>query len=578
MFQSLNIRARIWLIVVSSIFAIIALSATLLLQARGMFIQQLEQGAINQVQMLHDYMRGLHQRVVAGEISETEGKRLGRFAIMNTQANERNYMLLYHRIGELLAHPARNTERPLDTEAQVRASLAALEMPQAERMATRGLPTRDPVMPEIILDTVGSSYTGFFEYLYYPTEGFGTRVLATLDDEYAHPDAEVRRAYSELFEPWGWVIVNGLFVDDVNAAFLRWAGRSAVIVLVILLALAASAFFLSRSITRPLLRSRDYMIDIAEGSGDLSKRLAEDGNDELSELGRAFNTFVGKLARIIRQVLDTNEAIAGKSNSFAQMIERTAQRSASQLAETEMLASSTTELSSSLSDVAESASTSVDAAREATAAAEEATNAVSLTNQSVNQLSDSLSSIQQKVHEMSSHNQKVNTVLDVIRGIAEQTNLLALNAAIEAARAGEQGRGFAVVADEVRSLAQKTQDSTKEINSIIQQLEINTASIVHSMDEGVSMSRRCADTANTANSLLSSVLHSVALIAERNRNIAVAVHQQSEVTEGIARSSVKFAGDGRLNSEDFVSCKLHHDEVRLLVHSLDELMKQFRLG
>ncbi|MDP2128030.1 MAG: methyl-accepting chemotaxis protein [Pseudohongiella sp.] len=578
MFDALNIRARVWLIVIVSIVAIMGLSVTLLLQARGMFIAQLEQGAINQVQMMHDYMRGLHQRVVAGEISETEGKRLGRFAIMNTQANERNYMLLYHRIGELLAHPARNTERPLDSEAQVRASLAALEMPQAERMASRGLPTRDPVMPEIILNTVGSSYTGFFEYLYYPTEGFGTRILATMDDEYAHPDAEVRRAYAEHFEPWGWVIVNGLFVDDVNAAFMRWAGRSASIVATILLVLAASAFYLSRSITRPLLRSRDYMIDIAEGSGDLSKRLSEDGHDELSELGRAFNTFVSKLSRIIRQVLETNEDISNKSNSFAQMIERTAQRSSGQMAETEMLASSTTELSSSLSDVAESASTSVDAAREATAAAEKATDAVSRTNLSVSQLSDSLSSIQLKVHEMSSHNQKVNTVLDVIRGIAEQTNLRALNAAIEAARAGEQGRGFAVVADEVRSLAQKTQDSTKEINAIIQQLESNTATIVNSMDEGVAMSRNCADTANIANTLLSSVLQSIALISERNRNIAVAVQQQSEVTEGIARSSVKIAGDGRLNSEDFVSCKLHHDEVRMLVNSLDELMRQFRLG
>jgi methyl-accepting chemotaxis protein len=578
MFEALNIRARVWLIVTVSIVAITGLSITLLLQARGMFIAQLEQGAINQVQMMHDYMRGVHQRVVAGEISETEGKRLGRFAIMNTQANERNYMLLYHRIGELLAHPARNTERPLDTEAQVRASLAALEMPQAQRMASRGLPTRDPVMPEIILNTVGSSYTGFFEYLYYPTEGFGTRVLATMNDAYAHPDAEVRRAYAEHFEPWGWVIVNGLFVDDVNAAFMNWAARSASIVAVILLLLAASAFYLSRSITRPLLRSRDYMIDIAEGSGDLSKRLSEDGHDELSELGRAFNTFVSKLSRIIRQVLETNEDISNKSGSFAQMIERTAQRSSGQMAETEMLASSTTELSSSLSDVAESASTSVDAAREATEAAEKATDAVSRTNLSVSQLSDSLSSIQLKVHEMSSHNQKVNTVLDVIRGIAEQTNLLALNAAIEAARAGEQGRGFAVVADEVRSLAQKTQDSTKEINAIIQQLESNTATIVNSMDEGVAMSRNCADTANTANTLLSSVLQSIALISERNRTIAVAVQQQSEVTEGIARSSVTIAGDGRLNSEDFVRCKLHHDEVRMLVNSLDELMRQFRLG
>lgn len=577
MFQFLNIRARIWLIVASSILAIVCLSATLLMQARSMFIEQLEQGAINQVQMIHDYMRALHERVAAGEISETEGKRLGRFAIMNTQANERNYMILYHRIGELLAHPARNTERPLDTEQQVRASLATLEMPQAQRMATRGLPTRDPVMPEIILDTVGSSYTGFFEYLYYPTEGFATRVLSTMNDEYAHPDAEVRSAYAELFEPWGWVIVNGLFVDDVNAAFFSWAARSAAIIAVILLLLAGGAFFLSRSITRPLMRSRDYMIDIAEGSGDLSKRLAADGHDELSELGGAFNTFVIKLAGIIRQVLETNEDISNKSTSFAQMIERTAERSASQMAETEMLASSTTELSSSLSDVAESASTSVDAARDATSSAEEATSAVSLTNESIIQLSDSLSSIQLKVHEMSSHNQKVNKVLEVIRGIAEQTNLLALNAAIEAARAGEMGRGFAVVADEVRNLAQRTQQSTEEIHNMISKLQTNTQTVVGVINESSRHSQASVDQVNQAGAALEQIAQSMQQLVALNASIASATTQQSTVVEDVNRNVTEAAELARETTDGARETAQAGQHLASLGRQIDELVRRFRI-
>jgi methyl-accepting chemotaxis protein len=169
-------------------------------------------------------------------------------------------------------------------------------------------------------------------------------------------------------------------------------------------------------------------------------------------------------------------------------------------------------------------------------------------------------------------------VLEVIQGIAEQTNLLALNAAIEAARAGEQGRGFAVVADEVRSLAQKTQASTHEINTIIQNLQDNTAQIVTAMDGGVSLSKECVGTANSANELLQSVLGSVALITERSRDIASAVTQQSEVTDGIAKSSVKIAGDGRLNTDDYLECQQYQREINEMLRSLDELMSQFKLG
>lgn len=179
---------------------------------------------------------------------------------------------------------------------------------------------------------------------------------------------------------------------------------------------------------------------------------------------------------------------------------------------------------------------------------------------------------------MRDHNKKVHLVLEVIRSIAEQTNLLALNAAIEAARAGDQGRGFAVVAEEVRSLAQKNQSSTLEINTIIQTLQENTMQIVSAMDQGVSLSRECVGSANSANQLLELVLASVSLIAERSRDIAAAVKQQSEVTEDIAKSSVKFAANGRLNTVDYLQCKLYHSEINQLLNSLDGLVNQFKLG
>jgi methyl-accepting chemotaxis protein len=578
MFSTLTIRKKVWLLVAFSVIALVGVSATLLSQARERFMGQLEQGSVNQVQMVVGLLEGLQAQVRAGELTDSEAKARGRFIINNTAVSERNYLLLYHELGQILAHPFRGVDSALDTEAQVRQALRDAATTEEERLENNGYRDPSPTMPEIISSFTGPGLTGFAEYAYYPEAEFGYHVLTYTDHPLAHPESEVRRVYAERFEPWDWVVIHGLFEDDVNAEFMDWAFNAALLVLVILVILFAGAFYLSRSITGPLLRTRDYMEDIAQGSGDLSRRLDADGRDELSQLGAGFNTFVGKLSDIIRQVLNTNAEVTKKSEQFSEMINRTSQRSSSQLDETEMLASSTTELSSSLSDVASGAQSSVGAASEAKTATEKATDAVSRTNESVQLLADSLKSIQQKVHDMSTHNEKVNTVLDVIRGIAEQTNLLALNAAIEAARAGEQGRGFAVVADEVRSLAQKTQDSTQEINTIIQELENNTSLIVRSMDDGVRMSGDCQETASSANNLLSSVLESVALITERSEEIASSVKQQSDVTDEIAKSSVKIAGDGRLNVEDYQKCQEYHEEVRHLLTSLDQLVGQFKLG
>lgn len=577
MLSNLTIRSKIWIIVSMSIIAILGLSLTLLMQARGKFIDQLEQGSVNQVGMVHDYFEGLYEQVQAGTLGESEAKRRALEMVNNTVVNPRNYILIYHKQGLLVGHPIIGTSVVYNDE-EVAASLRRSALTDEQRLENVGYRDPSPTMPEIINRYTGNSYTGFSQYLYAPEVEFGYHTLTHVDHPLADPSAELKMVYTELFDPWNWIIINGIYQDDVMADFIAWATQSGVVIVLILALLSALALIMTKSIIAPLSQANLYMKDIAEGSGDLSRRLNQSGKDELSELGRGFNTFVGKLNGIIRQVLETNREVTDKSSQFSVMIARTAQRSNAQLTETEMLASSTTELSSSLSDVADGAQASVDAASEANGATQKATMAVSKTRASVEELSGSLSAIQEKVHDMRNHNEKVNSVLEVIKGIAEQTNLLALNAAIEAARAGEQGRGFAVVADEVRSLAQKTQASTQEINVIIENLQANTSDIVSAMDNGVNLSRDCVGEANSANELLDSVLESVELISNRNRDIASAVQQQSDVTDEIAKSSVKIAGDGKLNADDYQECEQYHKDIDVLLVSLTELVSQFKLG
>ncbi|MDT8428551.1 MAG: methyl-accepting chemotaxis protein [Pseudomonadales bacterium] len=580
MITNLTIRAKVWIVVGLSVLAILGLSISLLLQARVQFMDQLRDGSRNQVQMIIDQLEALHVLVQDGLITEQEAKARGRFLVNNTVVDERNYILLYHRHGLLLAHPFRGVDLATGSDAEILATVRAQagNLTEAQRLEQSGYREPAPSMTEIISRYTGDSYTGFSEYMYTPEASFGYRLLTYADDPLADPQAELKTVYSELFAPWGWVVINGMYEDDVEANFFNWALQSALIILLILFVLCCSAYLMTRSIIQPLLKANAYMDDIAEGSGDLSQRLDESGEDELSQLGKGFNTFVDKLSSMIRQVLLTNTEVTQKAEQFSAMITRTSQRSTAQLTETEMLASSTTELSSSLSDVAEGAQASVDAAANANGATEKAARAVADTRSSVEELSSSLGVIQQKVHDMRVHNEKVNSVLDVIRGIADQTNLLALNAAIEAARAGDQGRGFAVVADEVRSLAQKTQASTQEINGIIENLQGNTSEIVTAMDTGVGLSKDCVIAANSANELLNSVFESVSLIADRNRTIASSVQQQSEVTDEIAKSSVKIASDGRLNTDDYKKCLQYHDDIKNLLSSLDDLLHQFKLG
>ncbi len=578
MLQNITIKKKIWFLVVLSLVGLLGISISLLWQTRIKFIEQRKAAGVEQVKMAVAYLDYMQQKVATGELSLQEAQAKGRELINHSSINKSNYLYVYHANGGLVAHAILGTDRPTATAEDLKAIQPTTNnLSREELMEQSGYPTPSPSMPDIIAKANDGSLTGFAEYAYHRETVFGYRTLSYWGDPYAHPDADHKLLYGELYPPWNWIVLRGIFIEDVESDFRAWVLSIAFFCLFIIVGLACSAWAINRSISRPLVKVMDFMSDIAEGSGDLTHRLKTSGRNELSQLGSGFNTFVTKIEQIIRSVLQTNSTITDKSGQLSGMVERSAERSKAQLAETEMLASSTTELSASLNDVARSAQQSAESAREANQATAEATSALASTCHTVQELADTLVEIQQKAHDMKSHTQKVNSVIEVIRGIAEQTNLLALNAAIEAARAGEQGRGFAVVADEVRNLAQKTQASTMEINDIIDQLQSNTDQVVSAMDKGVARSGDSVNTASNANNLLQTAIAAVEAILTRNEEIAHSVEQQSQVTEEIANSSVKIAGDGKLNAEDYDSCLQLNREVNDNLNSLKQLLGQFKL-
>jgi methyl-accepting chemotaxis protein len=291
-----------------------------------------------------------------------------------------------------------------------------------------------------------------------------------------------------------------------------------------------------RGIKRSLTDVLTSLRDIAEENGDLTVRLHSRSNDEIGQLVYWFNSFMGKLQQVIARVVETSEPLnelAGNLNQMAETANQTIdlQRNASVRAK-----SAINEISNNVSDVADSATLAAKAASEANRTASTGHEIVAQTVSSIQKLATNVLHVQEVIHQLESDSSKVGNVLDVIRSIAEQTNLLALNAAIEAARAGEQGRGFAVVADEVRTLASRTQESTLEIQETIGKLQQAAKSAVQVMQESATQAQVSVEKANNAGDSLQAINQSISNINQMNEKIAQATHIQARVVQEVVQT------------------------------------------
>jgi methyl-accepting chemotaxis protein len=293
---------------------------------------------------------------------------------------------------------------------------------------------------------------------------------------------------------------------------------------------------LAVSVTRPIRRVSAMLEDIANGEGDLTRRLSAERRDEMGALVGWFNRFLDKLQPIIAEVsqsvLDTRTT-ADQSSSIATQTSSGMQR---QLREVEQVATAAHEMSATSQDVARNASMAATAARNGDIAARSCKDTIETAAHSIQLLADHMNGAMNGVRQLADSSEKIGSVLDVIRTIAQQTNLLALNAAIEAARAGETGRGFAVVADEVRHLAQRTQDSVSEIQGVIESLQNGTREVVNAMQSQHRQADASAAQALEAVSALVHVSQNIEIMTDMNLQIASAAEEQSAVTEEVNRN------------------------------------------
>ncbi|MCL1048179.1 methyl-accepting chemotaxis protein [Shewanella abyssi] len=341
---------------------------------------------------------------------------------------------------------------------------------------------------------------------------------------------------ARYYPAWNWTLITGSFKSEITAVMYSIAIDYLVIMLMISIPIFTFFIVLNLSITTPLKAAIAAMKDIAQGEGDLTKRLPTKGKDEVAELAEAFNLFVIKIADTVAQLQPLGKNLDDDASRLLNAVEESNSSVDHLHQETSSVATAINEMLSTTQEMATNTSQAADAANSVKQQAQLSMEKMDNTLDNTQRLVEELKTSERITHDLGTSSQQIGSILDVIRGIADQTNLLALNAAIEAARAGAHGRGFAVVADEVRALANRTQDSTNEIQKIITEIQTGVSSVVSSNERTQQQSVQVQSQAKGVGDSLGEILALIAHISDMNTQLVSATEEQSLVTEEINRN------------------------------------------
>ncbi|GIU47058.1 methyl-accepting chemotaxis protein [Shewanella algidipiscicola] len=382
---------------------------------------------------------------------------------------------------------------------------------------------------------------------------------------------------ASAFTPWGWTLVTNAYMSDVNDTTISVMYDYLAIMLLISVPIFAFFLVLNHSISAPLTQAIDAMNDIAQGEGDLTKRLPTTGNDEVVALAKAFNVFVGKINHMVAELQPVGHHLNQDADRLLNAVSESNASVDHLHQETSNVATAINQMLSTTQEMASNTQQAADAANSVKRQALDSKTQMDSTVNNTHKLVEELRSAEVITEHLGVSSKQIGNILEVIRGIADQTNLLALNAAIEAARAGTHGRGFAVVADEVRALANRTQDSTNEIQKIVTDIQTGVASVIASNNQNQGQSEQLQTQAQAVGDSLNAILELIAHISDMNTQLASATEEQSLVTEEINRNVCSITELSEVSVKANESNRLAAESLKQISQTSTQILGQFKV-
>ncbi|ARU58908.1 methyl-accepting chemotaxis sensory transducer with Cache sensor [Oleiphilus messinensis] len=540
MLNNLSIRARLMWLVGFSLIGLVFVQLYSASELRGQLLEQRQ----NRLIQLTDIAKSLVQEYYrqASELGEAEAKRQALKAVQDLRYGDNQYFWINDRDLNLLMHPVKpqivgkNMSNTQDASGQYHWKVMQKAVNSLDK-------------------------AGFVHYDWKPSPN--------------SKESFAKLSYVNLFGPWDWVIGTGVHISDINDAFYASVMRMIFVSGGIIVLLFLLAIVISSSILNPL--GEVIRVLRKQTEGDFSARIDVQGRDECAELASALNAMASHQQAVLAEISNTCTVLSTSIASLNGISTTNKEGADLQFMEIDQLSTAVNEMSASIQEIAGTTRQAMDASEQTESVAQRGMQSVNASRDSIVKLSNEVNSGTETIQQLKANADKISSIVSVIEGISEQTNLLALNAAIEAARAGEAGRGFAVVADEVRGLASRTQDSTVEIQQMITQLQQGVESAVASMELSRSEAESTLTASGSVSEDFSEISGQVSFLKDINTSTASATEQQSSVAEQINQSLLRIREISETAVETSSQLQSDAEKVTGVIDGLQSLASTIRV-
>ena len=536
--MSFTIKRKVYFFVIFSLLAILIIGYRAITLVKDEMYEDRKTQLKVQVESVEGLLKSFQAKVTAGELTLDKAQQTFYETIQELQYSDNGYFFA------------------VTTDLVLRATLKGNEtgVNVAYVLDANGR----SLYQDIVNSTQNPDARGYVEYQF---------------QRVANGAPEDKLSYAVLYKPWNLVVGTGIYISDLNEKLYDNIIAMVIMVIIILIGLITIAYFIIGAIVKPIANIQKIMVKAA--SGDMTQRLDILNNDELGALSKSINSMLSEFRSLLEKLVGSSQNLTSASESLSVIAEQTNHGVNKQSEEIQTVVSAIEQMSLTVKEVEGNTLNTSNATAEASDMINSASRMVADTMNLIDNASDKIDHASHVVDQLKQGSSEVVEVLNVITGISDQTNLLALNAAIEAARSGDAGRGFAVVADEVRSLAHSTQNSTVEIQKIIEKLQDLSQTAADSMSAGKQVAKQTIEAAAKTDENLKLVVKHVSQINDMTCQIASATTEQAAVSEEVARAMISISDISVETGQASEQTRTESLNVKLLSEGVDESVAKF---